>query len=144
LACRKLVEERYQRKNGYDADCDVIYGDTDSVMVNFRVKDIAKAMKLGREAAEYVSKTFVKPIKLEFEKVGSINNNGIAKQALIWAEPRSLHQSGDMVAFLTSACDNTQVYKPYLLINKKRYAGLLYTNPDKHDKMDTKVRRWHI
>lgn len=33
-----------------------------------------------------------------------------------------------------------QVYKPYLLINKKRYAGLLYTNPDKYDKMDTKVR----
>ncbi len=32
-----------------------------------------------------------------------------------------------------------QVYKPYLLINKKRYAGLLYTNPDKYDKMDTKV-----
>lgn len=32
-----------------------------------------------------------------------------------------------------------QVYKPYLLINKKRYAGLLYTNPDHYDKMDTKV-----
>ena len=32
-----------------------------------------------------------------------------------------------------------QVYKPYLLINKKRYAGLLYTNPDKPDKMDAKV-----
>lgn len=36
-------------------------------------------------------------------------------------------------------CDALQVYKPYLLINKKRYAGLLYTNPDKYDKMDTKV-----
>lgn len=69
LACRKLVEERYQRRNGYEADCDVIYGDTDSVMVNFRVKNIARAMELGREAAEYVSKTFVKPIRLEFEKV---------------------------------------------------------------------------
>jgi DNA polymerase delta subunit 1 len=32
-----------------------------------------------------------------------------------------------------------QVYNPYLLINKKRYAGLLWTNPDKPDKMDTKV-----
>ena len=33
-----------------------------------------------------------------------------------------------------------QVYKPYLLMNKKRYAGLLWTNPEKYDKMDTKVR----
>ncbi len=66
---RKLVEERYQRKNGYEADCDVIYGDTDSVMVHFRVKDIGRAMELGREAADFVSQTFVKPIKLEFEKV---------------------------------------------------------------------------
>ena len=32
------------------------------------------------------------------------------------------------------------MYKPYLLINKKRYAGLLYTNPEKPDKMDAKVR----
>lgn len=31
------------------------------------------------------------------------------------------------------------MYCPYLLISKKRYAGLLYTNPDKHDKMDSKV-----
>ena len=68
--CRRLVEEKFQRKNGYEADCDVIYGDTDSVMVNFRVKDIGRAMELGQEAAAFVSKTFVKPIKLEFEKVG--------------------------------------------------------------------------
>lgn len=32
-----------------------------------------------------------------------------------------------------------QVYNPYLLINKKRYAGLLWTTPDKWDKMDAKV-----
>lgn len=32
-----------------------------------------------------------------------------------------------------------QVYKPYLLMNKKRYAGLLWTNSKKYDKMDTKV-----
>ena len=31
-----------------------------------------------------------------------------------------------------------QVYFPYLLINKKRYAGLYFTRPDKHDKMDCK------
>ncbi len=31
-----------------------------------------------------------------------------------------------------------KVYFPYLLMNKKRYAGLLWTRPDKWDKMDTK------
>lgn len=31
-----------------------------------------------------------------------------------------------------------KVYYPYLLISKKRYAGLLWTKPDKFDKMDTK------
>jgi len=95
---REAVMAKYNKANGYEADSEVIYGDTDSVMVNFKVTDISRAMELGREAAEVVSDTFVKPIRLEFEKV----------------------------------------YCPYLLISKKRYAGLLYTTPDKHDKMDTK------
>lgn len=30
------------------------------------------------------------------------------------------------------------MYWPYLLINKKRYAGLYWTRPDKWDKMDAK------
>ena len=89
---------RYNTANGYKANADVIYGDTDSVMIKFNVQDLEEAMKLGEEAAEYVSATFIKPIKLEFEKV----------------------------------------YYPYLLISKKRYAGLLWTKPDKHDYMDTK------
>lgn len=92
------VETRYKRSNGYENDAVVIYGDTDSVMVNFGVKTIERSMELGKEAAEYVSSKFRKPIKLEFEKV----------------------------------------YYPYLLINKKRYAGLYFTRPDKYDKMDCK------
>ena len=67
-------------------------------MVKFGTDDIAKSMVLGREAAEYVSKHFISPIKLEFEKV----------------------------------------YCPYLLMNKKRYAGLYWTNPNSYDKMDCK------
>jgi len=95
---KEEVEAKYTLANGYSHDAQVIYGDTDSVMVKFGTKDLAEAMKLGEEAAQYVSSKFIKPIKLEFEKV----------------------------------------YFPYLLINKKRYAGLYWTNPDKYDKMDTK------
>lgn len=47
----------------------VIYGDTDSVMVKLGVDTVQEAMSVGREAAEWVSSHFVPPIKLEFEKV---------------------------------------------------------------------------
>nr|BAJ78751.1 DNA polymerase delta catalytic subunit [Euborellia plebeja] len=95
---KQEVEAKYNIANGYPHDSMVIYGDTDSVMVQFGVEDIREAMRLGKEAADFVSDKFIKPIKLEFEKV----------------------------------------YYPYLLINKKRYAGLYFTRPEKHDKMDCK------
>eukprot|EP00904_Undaria_pinnatifida_P011202 jgi/Undpi1/7211/HiC_scaffold_22.g09684.m1 len=95
---RSHVEETYTVANGYDHDADVVYGDTDSVMVKFGCKTVAEAMPLAEKAAEEVSKIFPRPIKLEFEKV----------------------------------------YWPYLLMNKKRYAGLLWTKVEKYDKMDTK------
>lgn len=92
------VQEHYSKKNGYPHDAQVVYGDTDSVMIKFGYDDLLKCMELGEQAAEYVSSKFKNPIKLEFEKC----------------------------------------YYPYLLINKKRYAGLYWTNPNKFDKMDTK------
>ncbi|KAF8542192.1 DNA polymerase delta catalytic subunit [Trichophaea hybrida] len=95
---REEVEKHYTIANGYEHDAQVIYGDTDSVMVKFGPKDLPTAMKLGEEAAALVSSRFISPIKLEFEKV----------------------------------------YFPYLLINKKRYAGLYWTRTDKYDKMDSK------
>lgn len=95
---KQEVEDHFRIENGYKNDAIVIYGDTDSVMVKFGVKSIEDAMELGRKAADYVTSKFIKPIKLEFEKV----------------------------------------YFPYLLINKKRYAGLYFTKPDKYDKMDCK------
>jgi len=96
---RTTVLEQYRVEKGYSHNADVIYGDTDSVMVNFGVKTVSEAMALGREAAEYITKNcFQTPIKLEFEKV----------------------------------------YYPYLLISKKRYAGLWWGRPDKYDHMDAK------
>jgi DNA polymerase delta subunit 1 len=78
---------------------DVIYGDTDSVMIKFGSgKTLDECMKLGEEAANQISAQFPKPVKLEFEKC----------------------------------------YYPYLLISKKRYAGLLWTETAKFDKMDCK------
>ena len=37
-------------------------------MCKFGVPTVAEAMELGKEAAAEITKTFVKPINLEFEK----------------------------------------------------------------------------
>ncbi|KAF7770588.1 hypothetical protein Agabi119p4_6562 [Agaricus bisporus var. burnettii] len=95
---KQEVEAEFCIANGHQYDARVIYGDTDSVMVKFGQNDLAQVMALGSEAAEFVSAKFIKPIKLEFEKV----------------------------------------YYPYLLISKKRYAGLYWTKAEKYDKMDSK------
>ena len=109
-----LTKEKIEEKfNGLK----VIYGDTDSVMINMGFEDMSitvdndtsldisekkilnDAFALGKEIAKFITGTcFISPVRLEFEKI----------------------------------------YFPYLLINKKRYAGLYYTNPDKYDKMDCK------
>lgn len=106
---KRKVEAKYTVANGYKHDAVVVYGDTDSVMIRFgysaqidfggdETKMLDHAMTTALEAADYVNESFIKPIKLEFEKV----------------------------------------YYPYLLMNKKRYAALLWTNPHKYDKMDCK------
>lgn len=98
FSTRSFVENKYTVANGYKYNAEVVYGDTDSVMVNFGPPTVAEAMPLAQIAAGEVSAIFPSPIKLEFEKV----------------------------------------YFPYLLMNKKRYAGLLWTRPDKYDKLDAK------
>ncbi len=43
---------------GMDHDAEVVYGDTDSVMVKFGVQTVQEAMTLGLDAAERISETF--------------------------------------------------------------------------------------
>jgi DNA polymerase delta subunit 1 len=57
---KKLVQDNFNVSNGYSHDAEVVYGDTDSVMVQFGVPSVEEAMKLGREAAEQISNTFTK------------------------------------------------------------------------------------
>ena len=95
---KNMVEAEYTIAKGYPADAEVIYGDTDSVMVRFGVSTVGEALKLGKEAAVMITKIFPFPVSLEFEKV----------------------------------------YFPYLLMAKKRYAGLYWTRTDKYDKLDCK------
>ena len=48
-------------------------GEHSSSATGRQVPDIGRAMELGREAAGFVSATFIKPIKLEFEKARGRN-----------------------------------------------------------------------
>lgn len=96
---REMIKQTVEIMKESYPDADVVYGDTDSVMIKFDTTDIKRAMELGREASKHVTKEFNKePISLEFEKV----------------------------------------YYPYLLISKKRYAGLLWTKETHWDKLDYK------
>jgi len=82
----------------YEADADVIYGDTDSVMINFGKISIPRSQELGREASAYLKPFYKAP------------NNCIWEKSLL----------------------------PFLLEDKKRYAGGYWTRPDVMDRIDCK------
>jgi len=69
FSTKNFVEDKYTIANGYKYNAEVIYGDTDSVMVNFGFPTVAEAMPLAQIAAAEISEIFPNPIKLEFEKV---------------------------------------------------------------------------
>jgi len=91
-ATKEKVEAHFCTSRGYSHDAEVVYGDTDSVMVRFGPEDLRMedACRLSHEAAEVCTAAFAKPVQLEFEKV----------------------------------------YRPYLLMAKKRYAGLAWSRAD--------------
>ena len=95
---RTLVTERFCTKNGFSGDAQVLYGDTDSVMIAFGAPTLEKTIELGREAAAHVTGYFASPISLVFEKC----------------------------------------YFPFILMQKKRYAGLLWTSAEQYDRIDCK------
>ena len=93
---KKYTEENY--------DCKVIYGDTDSIYVEFNTKYTGKehfieCFRIATECADNITeKLFKKPMELEMEKI---------------------------------------MY-PFYLFTKKRYATVIWTNPDTYDYIDYK------
>ena len=103
------IEEKYTGSR-------VIYGDTDSVMIIFNNGN-------GEEEGDGEKR---------------YNNNNLALS-------KAFELGKEMARYVTETffvepvkLEFEKVYFPYLLINKKRYAGLYYTNPKYYDKMDCK------
>jgi DNA polymerase delta subunit 1 len=69
---KAYVEDNYTIAKGYEHDAEVVYGDTDSVMVKFGTATVKDTFPLAIEAAEKCSNIFPDPILLEFEKVSSL------------------------------------------------------------------------
>lgn len=90
----KFTEAEIKR----EFNADIIYGDTDSVMINFGDVTMERAMELGKAASNFMRPKYTKPLDCAWEKC----------------------------------------YYPFLLIEKKRYAGLFWTKPNAHDKSDYK------
>jgi DNA polymerase delta subunit 1 len=44
---KQEVESFFSQANGFEKKAEVIYGDTDSVMVKFGIQDLVKVMELG-------------------------------------------------------------------------------------------------
>lgn len=66
---RWLINETARLTTEKYPSAQIIYGDTDSVMVNFRGASLKERFRLGVESAAYVTSHFPKPIELEFECV---------------------------------------------------------------------------
>jgi DNA polymerase delta subunit 1 len=73
---RDMVEKTIRLEGGYPGNAQVIYGDTDSVMIRLGfptqgkpVMDRHRAIQIGQELAQAITKHFPSPIKLAFEKI---------------------------------------------------------------------------
>ena len=64
-----LLNDRYTKERGHKYDATVIYGDTDSIMVNCGDIDMKESIDFGIEAAKYITSYFPEPVMIKFEKV---------------------------------------------------------------------------
>lgn len=83
---KSFVEENFTIAHGYEHDAQVVYGDTDSVMVKFGTKTVKDTFPLAIEAAEKCSNIFPDPILLEFEKVSWQHETNVSGFCLTYAQ----------------------------------------------------------
>lgn len=108
MQTKKYIEENYTIAKGKKNDAEVIYGDTDSTMVIFR-----RFEPIGDDVSKEEKEKETKRRILEVSEMGIEACELISRE---FQKPVKL--------------EFEKVYSPYLLLMKKRYAGLKWTKND--------------
>lgn len=68
---KQIVEQHFTKANGYEFDAKVVYGDTDSIFINFGPILFEKAMENSRKARDLINAEFKNrpPMGVCFEKI---------------------------------------------------------------------------
>ena len=107
LIGRRLIELTRVYVEKHFAGSDVVYGDTDSVMIHWNVNTLEEAFYLGERAAKDVTK-YLRDLLLQ-EQGGLVGNRDISSMVNI------------------IKLEHEKEYWPYLLCKKKNYAGRKWT-----------------
>jgi DNA polymerase elongation subunit (family B) len=107
LIGRRLIELTRVYVEKHFAGSDVVYGDTDSVMIHWNVNTLEEAFHLGERAAKDVTK-YLRELLLQ-EQGGLVGNRDISSMVNI------------------IKLEHEKEYWPYLLCKKKNYAGRKWT-----------------
>lgn len=132
------MEAEYSIPNGYPHNAEIIYGDTDSVMVRFGPTDLEKVMAMGTSSIQ------LQPPHHTYHHTLDILTPHMLTTTLIVLHFFFVRVGSEAADFVSAKfvkpikLEFEKVYYPYLLISKKRYAGLYWTKPEKYDKMDSK------
>jgi DNA polymerase elongation subunit (family B) len=131
LKGRSFIEAAKTFVEGNYPGSQVIYGDTDSVMVRFgKHVSVEQASHLGQDAAEKITMNLQSGL---FEGLGgagaaakSLPSGTLLASGLNRSPPRDLVGASRTVSIVFE-----KTYFPFLLLLKKKYAGIKYTSDGK-------------
>ncbi len=68
-SCGRFIINKTKEVAEQVPDCEVVYGDTDSIMVKTKTKDLDEAFLIGKRAEEIVNKEMSKTVQMKIEHV---------------------------------------------------------------------------